>query len=734
MVKLTRFFKSTGFYKSVIFVIAVLVPFFGLDYYGYPEQGFAIAIGVFYCSFNNIPGSIKHRTRGMLASIVITNLITLLVGICISKFWILLPLIGLITFSVSYVSVFGFRASLVSFSGLLAMVLTFTSTYEILGLINFVALITVGGVWYFVLASLSNYINPRMYVEELLSELIELTSNYLEVRGKLLVNENEREALQKVLISYQSKITEKQENLRNILFVRRKNSGFSNRIRRKLLIFVELVEVLELAIATPVDYSKLESLFGEERKELFPFVNLMNEMASSLRHISAVIVDDEKLVFNESIQVLLDEIKEEVKEYKKSISTEKERESLYILVHLLEYQEEQYQKLKVIEHVIGKLSLNSSLLNENKEESRFITPHDYDPQKLVDNFSFKSPIFKHSLRLAIVMVLGYAIGSFFNFENTYWILLTLVVIMRPSYGLTKERVIHRLIGTFTGAFIAVGVILLTQNSYVYGTLAVFSLLMGLSLLQRNYKTFAVFITMHIIFLYALYHPDILSVVKFRVIDTCVGALLAIVANLLLFPSWEFMNIDVQLEKTLNTSLLYLKEIKTLYCTKSSVTIDYKVSRKKAFLELGNLNAAYQRMNQEPKFTQKNFSEIYNMVVLLNTFLSSVASLSTYIRTHKTTKVSAHVDVLMNNIIENLDNAIQLIKGGEIVEKYTVEDVILAKTSLEEKYKKMFLSDIEASKESLVDIETQETKMIFEQLSYLHNLSKKIKGNLSSYKK
>jgi uncharacterized membrane protein YccC len=54
-------------------------------------------------------------------------------------------------------------------------------------------------------------------------------------------------------------------------------------------------------------------------------------------------------------------------------------------------------------------------------------------------------MFRHSLRLTIAIVFAYLLG-FLDIQNTYWILLT-VIVMRPSYGLTKERSKDRIIGT-----------------------------------------------------------------------------------------------------------------------------------------------------------------------------------------------------------------------------------------------------------------------------------------------
>jgi uncharacterized membrane protein YccC len=72
-------------------------------------------------------------------------------------------------------------------------------------------------------------------------------------------------------------------------------------------------------------------------------------------------------------------------------------------------------------------------------------------------------MFRHSFRLTIAILFAWA-GNIFEIQNTYWILLTIIVIMRPSYGLTKERSKDRIIGTFIGAAVAFGIVLVTHNT------------------------------------------------------------------------------------------------------------------------------------------------------------------------------------------------------------------------------------------------------------------------------
>src|SRR5690606_35348172 len=94
-----------------------------------------------------------------------------------------------------------------------------------------------------------------------------------------------------------------------------------------------------------------------------------------------------------------------------------------------------------------------------------------------------------------------------------------------------------------------------------------------------------------------------------------------------------------IEKSVGANKGFLNQIGLYYQQKGQVPTSYKVARKTAFLETSNLNSAFQRMAQEPKSKQKHLDKIYELVELNHTFLSSVASLSTYIQDHPTTKAS-----------------------------------------------------------------------------------------------
>jgi len=736
--KAIRFFRSLDFLKGAVMAIAMLIPiFYSVYVLNNIHIGFSIALGVLFCSPTDVPGSTRHVFLGILVAIFLSFGLTLLIGSIATYFWLLMPVLGISVFLVSYISVFGFRASQITFVGLLAIVLSFTRDYTEESLLEHALLIALGGFWYLLLTYLKILIFPKFQMDQLFVKTIEKTSDFLKIRSELLISTENRGDLYKKIFDLQFEINELHETIREIILTERSRSGFSNKTRRQQLIFSELVDILELAIANTVDYEKFDLVFEKHKEIVEEFQKLILEMSNQLLHIARAIRKEEKLQANTKIPEILKNISRSIDLYRILVGMPKARVGTLMLLNFKNYQEKQAQNIVSIERVLNNYKQSDKILS-HRDASRFITPQDYDFKKLTENFSFNSPIFKHSLRLTLVVIIGYVIGEQLSMQNPYWILITIAVIMRPSFGLTKSRTIHRVLGTLIGALIAAIVILVTQNTVVYATIAVISLPMAFSLIQLNYRNAAVFITLNVVFLYAIFEPNILSVIQFRIIDTLIGATLSFLAMYFLFPSWQVEQIHEYFSKAIKSNEDFLKEISLFYHKKGSISTKYKLMRKEAFLNIAELNAVFQRLNQDPKSKQVELSTIYEITVFNNTFLSSLTSLGTFIRNNNTSAVPAEFDVFVNNICLNLQQAINLLENTKI----ETVDLNLDIDKAENSYQKAFMKlsdkrdeEIASGLEHSVETGAQlkETLLVSEQLKWLNNLSGKIITAVKKYK-
>ncbi|SMG39650.1 Uncharacterized membrane protein YccC [Marivirga sericea] len=738
--KIQNFLKSPDFLKSALVTFGIVVPvLIGLKIEQLPYF-LSISIGVFLTSSSDVPGSRKHKSIGILIATAIAVLSTIIVTYAASNLYLLLPVLALVIFGISYISVYGFRASLISFAGLLAIVLSFA--HQQIGSEIFInaMFIGFGGLWYLLLSSLFHSLLQKRQINNNLTECFLLTAQYIQIRGKLAVAEQDEKELKNELYDLQVNINTIHESLRELLLTDRQSSGFSNYKRKQLLIFIELIDILELSIANPANYSKINSLFKNQLHFVNPFIDLVFKLSERMEEMAIAMQKGRKLESSEDLAPMIQKCLDSIQDYVEEIKLPKAREGALLLHNLLDYEENQLQKLRSVERVFYNLENQDKVGLKNKEGKQFITQQDYDPNILKENFSFKSPIFKHAARLTIAMVLGFSIGTYFSLQNTYWILLTIVVIMRPGYTLTKERSKHRLYGTLIGAAIAAVIVLITQNSYVYAVLSIISLTMALSFIQRNYRTSSIFVTTSIVFIYALINPDAFEVIQFRVVDTLIGASIAFGAGSLLWPAWESDSIRTSIIQTLRANRKYLNEINQFYHQSEGLT-DYKLARKEAFLEMGNLNAAFQRMSQEPKSQQENLGKINEIVGLNHTFLAAMAALGTFILNRQNDKVSEDFEIILKTVDTNLRQALQTLLQKAHTENIAAEKLEEAYQHLEERFENLVAirtKELEKEESKPIDPEfrknLQASRLITDQLKWLVSISENLKKVMLSFDK
>jgi uncharacterized membrane protein YccC len=208
-------------------------------------------------------------------------------------------------------------------------------------------------------------------------------------------------------------------------------------------------------------------------------------------------------------------------------------------------------------------------------------------------------------------------------------------------------------------------------------------------------------------------------------DTLIGGALAFAANYLLWPSWEFLNVRVFLKKSIKANYHYLKEISLFYNKKGQVTTSYKIARKFAFIEIGNLMNSFQRMTQEPKSKQKQLPQLYKLVELNYSLVSSSASLGTYIQTHKTTKASEAFNVVVDTVLKNLNAAMEILNtsADHPLEPYRKIDLEVRFTELKSIRAKEIRE--KSANEDEFQLKMQEAQLVIEQLIWLSNLSESI---------
>jgi uncharacterized membrane protein YccC len=181
-----------------------------------------------------------------------------------------------------------------------------------------------------------------------------------------------------------------------------------------------------------------------------------------------------------------------------------------------------------------------------------------------------------------------------------------------------------------------------------------------------------------------------------------------------------------LEKSIEANRNYLEQISLFYNKKGTVSAPYRVARKHAFIEIGNLMASFQRMLQEPKSKQSKLAQVYKLTVLNHTLLSSAASLGTYIQSHKTSEASEAFNAVFDKVIKNLDNAITILKKGDAVSETNPINEDLSNRFVElNKIRARELKEEDTVGQEEIELKKQETQLVIEQLIWLTSLTENI---------
>ncbi|STV46309.1 efflux (PET) family inner membrane protein YccS [Klebsiella pneumoniae subsp. ozaenae] len=183
--------------------------------------------------------------------------------------------------------------------------------------------------------------------------------------------------------------------------------------------------------------------------------------------------------------------------------------------------------------------------------------------RLQRNMSPESALFRHAVRMSLVLCAGYAFIQFTGLQHGYWILLTSLFVCQPNYNATRHRLALRIIGTLVGVAIGLPVLLLVPS--VEGQLLLIVLTGVLFFAFRNvqYAHATMFITLLVLLCFNLLGEGF-EVALPRIIDTLIGCAIAWAAVSFIWPDWKFRNLPRVLDRAMNANCRYLDAILEQY--------------------------------------------------------------------------------------------------------------------------------------------------------------------------
>jgi uncharacterized membrane protein YccC len=218
---------------------------------------------------------------------------------------------------------------------------------------------------------------------------------------------------------------------------------------------------------------------------------------------------------------------------------------------------------------------------------------------LRSNLTFQSVTFRHAIRLGAAAAIATAIAASLHLPRDYWVVVTVLVVLKPNFGGTIERVIQRIAGTIVGGVIAMIItIFIADQTMLFLCVAVLAFI-SFSIRSFGYGFFTLVMTPLFMVLLDLANPGDWKVSLFRILDTLAGGVLALIGGYTLFPVWERERLPLQLARTLLAIREYFDKATEAYLGKSILPREIERSKSQAVLEVANATTASQRLLSEP---------------------------------------------------------------------------------------------------------------------------------------
>jgi uncharacterized membrane protein YccC len=269
--------------------------------------------------------------------------------------------------------------------------------------------------------------------------------------------------------------------------------------------------------------------------------------------------------------------------------------------------------------------------------------------------------FRHGLRVGVAAATGTAIFTYFKLPHGIWIPMTSLVVMQPDFGATLQRAVGRGGGTIVGAFFASILVFVLHRTITLDVAIVVLTFLTFLLIRRHYGIGVVFLTPLIILLLDVFAPGDWRNIGYRTLDTLLGAVLALIAGYALWPSWQRLQLPDYLARAVTANRDYLRAVLAAAATGDTQASAVIQLRRRAEIDTGNAEAAFQRMLAEPGNRRHSVSNALVLTTYLRRLCQHTTALA--IQLDGSPVREARLDELTASLDDLLKHVARAVAGG-----------------------------------------------------------------------
>ena len=452
----------------------------------------------------------------------------------------------------------------------------------------------------------------------LLAEAMRAFADYLRAKAALYNPDTEGTAAFRALIDAHAALADRLQTARDSLFARR---WYRMQLKR-IDTLIALLDAFETVLSSDADFETLRN--APQRDLLWRLNGFVHQMADEIEHLTLA------LRFRHGHAAPLRHA-EESRQLLEMVSTAQDAAPNDPVIHAFAATA---NKLVLADTYVAALA---TALDNATPPSTVAAGLDLDLFRqdgprglglLLRQFRWRAPAFRYAVRLSLAMTAGLMLTiAFPRFAQANWVLLTIALIMRANYSVTRQRRWDRVTGTLIGCALAVTfintlpapmllllIVLAVGTSHAYGLVA--------------YRITAIGASISALLLLHFVDPSVNAQFFERIVDTLIGAGLSWAFSHLL-PNWERDDLPRTVRGLLAADAAFADAALRLEHGRQR----YRLARKKTLDAVAQLSGAIRRLADEPNSNRRALASLGELLGTNYLLASDLSSMPVLVKLH-----------------------------------------------------------------------------------------------------
>jgi uncharacterized membrane protein (TIGR01666 family) len=511
-------------------------------------------------------------------------------------------------------------------------------------------LLVTGAAWYGLISTISFLLFPVRQVQDKLSQCYSSLGDFLFAKSNLFDVDMTPDSYQQSMIELSlenGKLVGIFNEMKTALLTRLKGDRGQKDTRRSLQYYFVAQDIHERADSAHIDYQKLVKIF-EHSDILFRFQRVLSIQAKACKDLSYSILHRETYQHNKrfkhtfaNLRLSLEKLRSEQQYDQVWVN------ALFSLYQNLKSIDAQLRNVETERHI--KFDKSKHIENQLKDDD--LKGWDDIVIRIKQHLTPESVLFRHAIRVSMVLLIGYIFVQVTNIEYGYWILLTALFVSQPNFNATKRRLRLRIVGTLIGIILGYAVLYFIPSIEGQLLLLVLSGVLFFELRSKQYAQATAFITILALINFNLDGMGFEAALP-RMIDTVIGCALAWFGVSFIFPDWKFRRLPRTIQRSLTAQCEYLAEVIQQYKNGRNNGLKYRVVRRAANNNDADVASLISTLATEPDFDPTQKALAFEFLCLNHTLLSYIAALG------------AHREKISDQeVLQLLDQALDDIQGA-----------------------------------------------------------------------